>query len=50
MEEESPKEVVPRSSTLDPSQNLVKKEISKAKFSELKNLRELRGTMNMPKV
>lgn len=49
-DDEEPRPLNPRSSSLDPDEQLLRKERSKSKFTDLKNLRELRGTLNMPRV
>ena len=51
-EEEEPKPtLVPRSTSLEqPEQHLKRLKSNKFKLNELKNLKELRGTMNMPRV
>jgi hypothetical protein len=49
--EEEIRQQPPRTISLDPDdQQLLRKERSKGKFTDLKNLRELRGTLNMPRV
>lgn len=50
--EEETRQQHPRAISLDPDEQQLqlRKERSKGKFTDLKNLRELRGTLNMPRV
>lgn len=48
-EEDVKKDLIPRSTSLDPADNINKMK-SKVKLNDLKNLKDLRGTMNMPRV
>jgi hypothetical protein len=41
---------MPRSTSLDPVEDNLKKLRVKGKLNELKNLKDMRGTMNMPRV